>query len=149
MTRKITRAAGRIKAGLLDKLYLGNLDAKRDWGHARDYVRAMWLMMQQETPDDYVIATAEAHSVKEFLDESFGLLDLNWQDYVETDPYYYRPAEVSHLCGDASKAKQCLGWTPEISFKELVRVMTEHDLELAQREAHAKTFENRAGEKGA
>ena len=140
VTRKITRAAGRIKAGLLDKLYLGNLDAQRDWGFAGDYVEAMWLMMQQETPGDYVIATGEAHSVREFLAEVFALLDLDWQEYVEIDPYYYRSAEVELLEGDASKARRELGWEPKVGFKELARIMTEFDLDLAEREAHALKF---------
>ena len=140
VTRKITRAAGRIKLGLQEKLYLGNLDAKRDWGHARDYVEAMWLMMQQDEPDDYVIATGEAYSVSDFLEVVFGQLDLAWQDYVEIDPYYFRAAEVDFLQGDPSKAKKKLGWSPKISFQELARLMTEHDLDLAQREAHAAGF---------
>ena len=140
VTRKITRAAGRIKLGLQDKLYLGNLDAKRDWGHARDYVEAMWLMLQQDEPDDYVIATGEAYSVSDFLEAVFGQLDLDWQDYVEIDPYYFRAAEVDFLQGDPSKAKNKLGWIPKISFQELARLMTEHDLNLAEREAHALKF---------
>lgn len=140
VTRKITRAAGRIKLGLQDKLYLGNLDAKRDWGHARDYVEAMWLMLQQDEPDDYVIATGEAYSVSDFLEAVFGQLDLDWQDYVEIDPYYFRAAEVDFLQGDPSKAKNKLGWSPKISFQELARMMTMHDLELAEREAHALKF---------
>jgi GDPmannose 4,6-dehydratase len=140
VTRKITRAAGRIKMGLQDKLYLGNLDAKRDWGHAKDYVRAMWLMLQQDRPDDYVIATGEAHSVKEFLEAVFEILDLDWKAYVSMDPYYKRPTEVNHLLGNASKARKILGWEPSINFHELVRMMTEHDLELAEREAHALKF---------
>jgi GDPmannose 4,6-dehydratase len=134
VSRKITRAATRIKLGLQEKLYLGNLDARRDWGHAKDYVRAMWLMMQAEVPDDYVIATGESHSVREFLEKAFGLLDLDWRKYVQVDPRYYRPAEVEHLMGDATKARTVLGWEPEITFDELVRLMIEHDLELARRE---------------
>lgn len=141
VTRKITRAAGRIKVGLQDKLMLGNLDAKRDWGHARDYIEAMWLMLQQETPDDYVVATGEAHSIREFLDEVFGLLDLDWHQYVHIDPYYFRAAEVDYLMGDASKAQKNIGWKPKIDFRELARLMTEHDLDLAHREAHAAKFE--------
>jgi GDPmannose 4,6-dehydratase len=140
VTRKITRAAGRIKAGLQKDLFLGNLDAKRDWGHARDYVEAMWLMLQQEQPDDYVVATGESYSVAQFLDEVFGLLKLDWHDYVKIDPRFYRPAEVDYLLGDASKARKKLGWKPRITFKELARVMTEYDLELAEREAHAASF---------
>ncbi len=140
VTRKITRAAGRIKAGLQKELFMGNLDARRDWGHARDYVEAMWLMLQQEQPDDYVVATGEAHSVAEFLDEVFGLLDLDWHEYVKIDPRFFRPAEVDYLLGDASKARARLGWKPRITFKELARIMTEYDLELAEREAHAASF---------
>ncbi|HKQ53653.1 MAG TPA: GDP-mannose 4,6-dehydratase [Pyrinomonadaceae bacterium] len=138
VSRKITRAATRIKLGLQDKLYLGNLDARRDWGYAKDYVRAMWLMLQAEEPDDYVIATGETHSVREFLDEAFGLLDLDWKGYVEKDPRYYRPAEVDLLLGDATKARQQLGWEPEVNFTQLVRLMVEHDLELARQELAAQ-----------
>jgi GDPmannose 4,6-dehydratase len=128
VTRKVTRAAAAIKLGLQDKLFLGNLDAKRDWGHAKDYVRAMWMMLQQDTPDDYVIATGETHSIRELLAEAFGHLGLDWQQYVEIDPRYFRPAEVDLLIGDATKAKQKLGWQPEITFKELVRTMVDADL---------------------
>ncbi|MGE0130626.1 MAG: GDP-mannose 4,6-dehydratase [Blastocatellales bacterium] len=128
VTRKITRAAAAIKLGLQDKLYLGNLEAKRDWGHAKDYVEAMWLMLQQDAPDDYVIATGETHSVREFLDEAFGCLDLDWKEFVEIDPRYFRPAEVDLLIGDASKARRELGWEPKITFKELARTMVEADL---------------------
>lgn len=135
VSRKITRAATRIKLGLQDKLFLGNLDARRDWGHARDYVEAMWLMMQHHTASDYVVATGETHSVREFLDEAFGRLDLDWQKYVEIDKRYLRPAEVDLLLGDPSRARRELGWTPKISFKELVRLMIESDLKLAEREA--------------
>ena len=134
VSRKITRAATRIKLGLQKRLYLGNLDAQRDWGHARDYVEAMWLMLQAEQPDDYVIASGETHSVREFLSEAFGYLDLDWKDYVETDPRYFRPAEVDLLLGDASKARRVLGWEPKIDFKQLVRIMVDHDLELARLE---------------
>src|SRR5256714_3392888 len=134
VSRKITRAATRIKLGLQDKLYLGNLDARRDWGYACDYVEAMWLMLQTDEPDDYVIATGETHSVREFLDEAFGLLDLDWKEYVEKDPRYYRPAEVDLLLGDAGKARRVLGWEPKLNFKELVRLMVEHDFELARQE---------------
>ena len=134
VSRKITRAATRIKLGLQKKLYLGNLDARRDWGHARDYVEAMWLMLQAAEPDDFVIATGENHSVREFLDEAFGYLDLDWNEFVATDPRYYRPAEVDMLLGDSSKARRILGWEPKVSFKELVRLMVDHDLELAQLE---------------
>ncbi|MFL6212874.1 MAG: GDP-mannose 4,6-dehydratase [Blastocatellia bacterium] len=134
VTRKITRAATRIKMGLQQKLYLGNLDARRDWGYAGDYVQAMYLMMQTTEPDDYVIATGETHSIREFLDETFGLLDLDWTPYVEIDPRYYRPAEVDLLLGDASKARERLGWEPHVTFKELVKLMVEADLKIAGRE---------------
>lgn len=127
VTRKITRAAARIKAGLQKKLYLGNLDAKRDWGYAKEYVEAMWLMLQQDEPDDFVIATGETHSVKEFLEEAFSYLDLDWRDYVELDPKYLRPAEVDQLVGDASKAKRVLSWEPRVTFKALVRLMVDAD----------------------
>jgi GDPmannose 4,6-dehydratase len=128
VTRKITRAAAAIKLGLRNKLYLGNLDARRDWGHAKDFVEAMWLMLQQDEADDYVIATGETHSVREFLDEAFGRLDLDWKQFVEIDPRYFRPAEVDLLIGDASKARRNLGWEPKITFKELVRTMVDADL---------------------
>jgi GDPmannose 4,6-dehydratase len=128
VTRKITRAAAAIKLGLQDKLYLGNLEAKRDWGYAGDFVNAMWLMLQQDEPEDYVIATGETHSVKDFLDEAFGYLDLDWKQYVEIDPRYFRPAEVDLLIGDASKARKKLAWEPKISFKQLVRMMIDDDL---------------------
>jgi GDPmannose 4,6-dehydratase len=113
---------------LQDKLFLGNLDAKRDWGHAQDFVEAMWLMLQQEKPDDYVIATGEAHSVRELLDQSFGYLKLDWKRYVEIDQRYFRPAEVDLLVGDSSKARRLLGWEPRIRFTELVRMMVDSDL---------------------
>jgi GDPmannose 4,6-dehydratase len=134
VTRKITRAATRIKEGLQDKLYLGNLDAKRDWGFAGDYVEAMWLMLQQEKPDDFVIATGETHSVREFLDEVFRLLNLDWKEHVVIDPRYFRPAEVDLLLGDAAKARRVLGWQPRVTFKSLAKMMTEADWELARRE---------------
>jgi GDPmannose 4,6-dehydratase len=134
VTRKITRAATRIKLGLQDKLYLGNLDAKRDWGYARDYVEAMWLMMQADKCGDYVIATGETHSVKEFVERAFSYLDLDWQKYVEIDPWYYRPSEVDYLQGDASKARRELGWEPKVGFEELVRLMVDHDMVLARRD---------------
>ncbi|HWO36414.1 MAG TPA: GDP-mannose 4,6-dehydratase, partial [Candidatus Acidoferrum sp.] len=134
VTRKITRALGRIKFGLQEKLYLGNLEVRRDWGHAADYVRAMWLMLQQDSPDDYVVATGESHTVREFLDLAAGFDGVNWKSLVETDPRYFRPTEVNFLQGDASKARKTLGWQPEISFEELVRSMVEHDLELARQE---------------
>ncbi|MDD5063939.1 MAG: GDP-mannose 4,6-dehydratase [Phycisphaerae bacterium] len=134
VTRKITRAATRIKLGLQDKLYLGNLDAKRDWGFAGDYVETMWLMLQQDKPDDYVIATGETHSVREFLDEVFGHLDLDWQKYVEIDPRYYRPSEVDFLQGDSSKARKVLKWEPKVTFKKLAKMMTDADMKLAENE---------------
>ena len=138
VSRKITRAATRIKLGLQQKLYMGNLDARRDWGYAKDYVEAMWLMMQAEEADDYVIATGETHSVREFLDESFGYLDLDWKEHVEIDPRYFRPAEVDLLLGDPAKARTQLGWEPKVSFKELVRIMVDHDMKLAEREQLTK-----------
>ena len=134
LTRKITRALTRIKLGLQKKLYLGNLEACRDWGFAGDYVEAMWLMLQQSTPDDYVIATGETHSVREFLDLAGRLLDLDWTKYVEIDARYCRPTEVQCLLGDASKARARLGWEPRVRFDELVRLMVEHDLGLAGQE---------------
>ena len=134
VTRKITRAATRIKLGLQQKLHLGNLDSLRDWGFAGDYVEAMWLMLQQDAPDDYVVATGEAHSVREFLTETFSLLDMDWNDFVVTDPRYVRPSEVDYLLGDSSKARQKLGWVPKVSFKALVQMMVESDLEIARRE---------------
>jgi len=134
VTRKITRAATRIKCGLQDKLFLGNLDAKRDWGFAGDYIEAMWLMLQQDSPDDYVIATGESHSVREFVEEVFSYLDLDWQKYVEIDPRYFRPSEVDFLQGDASKAKKVLGWEPKVTFKELAKLMTDTDMKIAMEE---------------
>ena len=134
VTRKITRAATRIKEGLQDKLYLGNLDAKRDWGFAGDYIEAMWLMLQQNAAEDYVIATGETHSVREFLDEVFGALGMDWQKYVAIDPRYFRPAEVDLLLGDPAKAKQRLKWAPKVGFKQLAKMMTDADWALARRE---------------
>ena len=134
VTRKITRAVGRIKLGLQEKLFLGNLEAKRDWGFAGDYVEAMWLMLQQDAPDDYVIATGEAHSVRDFLERAFGLVGLDYADFVEIDPTYFRPSEVNYLQGDASKAREKLGWRPLITFDMLVEMMVEHDLEMARQE---------------
>ena len=134
VTRKITHAAARIKMGLQDALYLGNLDAKRDWGYAKEYVEAMWLMLQQDKPDDYVLATNETHTVREFCEEAFKVLDLDWQKYVYHDPRYERPAEVDLLIGNPAKAKKQLGWEPKTRFKELVKIMVEADLELARRE---------------
>ena len=134
VTRKITRALGRIKLGLQEKLYLGNLDSRRDWGHAADYVRAMWLMLQQETPGDYVVATGNNHSVREFLDMASAYAEVDWKKCVEKDGRYFRPTETDSLQGDASKARRVLGWQPEIGFDELVRSMVEHDMELARQE---------------
>jgi len=138
VTRKITRAVGRIKHGLQDKLYLGNLDAKRDWGFAGDYVEAMWRMLQHDQPGDFVVATGEAYSVKEFLEHSFGRVGLDWQKYVEIDPRYFRPTEVDFLQGDPTKAKAALGWSPNVSFGELVGMMVDDDLDLAARERTLK-----------
>ena len=131
VTRKITRGLSRILAGREDKLFLGNLDAKRDWGYAKDYVEAMWLMLQQDEPDDYAIATGETHSIREFLDAAFGMVGLDWHDYVEIDSRYFRPAEVDLLMGDPSKAKKVLGWEARTNFMELVRIMMRADLEDA------------------
>lgn len=141
VTRKITRAATRIKMGLQDRLYLGNLDARRDWGFAGEYVEMMWLMLQQDRPDDYVVATNETHSVREFCQEAFQLLGLDWERHVSHDSRYERPAEVDLLIGDPAKAKRQLGWEPKIRFKELVRLMVEADLALAEREARIANLE--------
>jgi GDPmannose 4,6-dehydratase len=134
VTRKITRAVGRIKAGLQQKLFLGNLEAKRDWGFAGDYVEAMWLMLQQQKPDDYVVATGEAHSVREFVEIAFAKAGLDWEDFVEVDPKYFRATEVDFLQGDPRKAIERLGWKPRVRFQELVTMMVEHDIELARQE---------------
>jgi GDPmannose 4,6-dehydratase len=134
VTRKITRAMARIKLGLQDKLFLGNLDARRDWGYAGDYVEAMWLMLQQPEPDDYVVATGESHSVREFLDEAAAYCGLDWRTFVEKDPRYYRPTEVDHLLGDSTKIRERLGWTPTVGFRQLVQRMMDHDLNLARQE---------------
>jgi GDPmannose 4,6-dehydratase len=142
VTRKITRALGRIRAGLQKRLYLGNLDAKRDWGFAGDYVEAMWLMLQQEKADDYVVSTGESYSVRDFLDAACELSSsgsgagsgLDWSKFVETDPRYFRPSEVDHLLGDSTKARTILGWKPRVSFRELVKMMVDHDYELALQE---------------
>lgn len=134
VTRKITRAVGRIKAGLQDKLYMGNIDAQRDWGYAVDYVEGMWRILQHDKPDDFVLATGEMHSVREFLTEAFGAVGLDWEKYVEYDARYTRPTEVDQLLGDATKAKRELGWEPRVHFKELVRIMVEHDVAMAERE---------------
>jgi GDPmannose 4,6-dehydratase len=134
VTRKITRAAGRIKLGLQSKLFLGNLDARRDWGFSGDYVEAMWMMLQQPEAGDYVIATGESHSVREFLEKAFDYVGLDWRKYVESDARYLRPTEVDFLLGDASKARTKLGWKPKIGFDQLVKMMVDHDLELAERD---------------
>ena len=138
VTRKITRAAARIKLGLQNNLYLGNLEAQRDWGYAKDYVEAMWLMLQQDEPDDYVIATGETHSVREFCEKAFGQLNLDYRDYVEIDPRYFRPAEVDLLLGNPVKAKSQLGWEPRHSFDQLVGMMVESDLQLVSRDRSLK-----------
>jgi GDPmannose 4,6-dehydratase len=138
VTRKITRAATRIKMGLQEHLYLGNMDAKRDWGYAKEYVEMMWMMLQQDNPDDYVVATNETHTVKEFVQETFSRLDMDWEKYVKYDARYERPAEVELLIGDPAKAKRQLGWEPKVKFKELVHIMVDADLELAKREARVK-----------
>ncbi|MGB0470862.1 MAG: GDP-mannose 4,6-dehydratase [Ilumatobacteraceae bacterium] len=137
VTRKITNAVARIKLGLQDEIVLGNLDSKRDWGYAGDYVRAMWLMLQHDTPEDFVIATGETHSIREFLDLAFAEVGIDdWQPYVRQDPKFLRPAEVDLLIGDASKAKETLGWKPEVSFAQLVKMMVENDLEIEAAKAH-------------
>jgi GDPmannose 4,6-dehydratase len=134
VTRKITRAVARIRHGIQHKLFLGNLDARRDWGFAPDYVRAMWLMLQQDTPDDFVIGTEEAHTVREFVELAFASADMDWREFVEIDPRYFRPAEVDYLLADARKARMILNWEPTVTFKELVRIMVEADmLELETR----------------
>jgi len=140
VTRKITRAVARIKAGLQEKLYLGNLDAKRDWGYAKEYVEAMWLMLQQECPDDYVIATGETHTVREFLEESFQHVGLDWEKYVAFDARYLRPAEVELLIGDAAKAKKQLNWEPKTKFKDLVKIMVDADVEQLAKEMSGKNI---------
>jgi len=142
VTRKITRAATRIKLGLQKKLFLGNLDAKRDWGYAKDYVEAMWLMLQHNEPDDFVIATGKTYSIRDFLDLVFSKLELDWQKYVEIDPRYLRPAEVDLLLGDPSKANRVLGWSSKTSVEQLASIMVDHDLELAKREEHNQSFQS-------
>jgi GDPmannose 4,6-dehydratase len=139
VSRKVTRAAARIKLGLQDKLYLGNLDAMRDWGFAGDYVEAMWLMLQQERPDDYVVATGESHSVRELVETAFGHVGLDWRPHVATDPRYFRPAEVDHLRGDPRKARERLGWAPRVRFSELITMMVDEDLELGRQERTLRT----------
>ncbi len=140
VTRKITLGVARIKEGLQRKLVLGNLDAKRDWGFAGDYVRAMWMMLQQDRPDDYVVAMGETHSVREFLELAFSQLGLDWRNFVEFNSKYTRPSEVDMLLGDATKARKVLGWRPEVNFPGLVKMMIEHDLELAKREKFAQGY---------
>ncbi len=140
VSRKITRAAANIKTGLQQDLYLGNLDAKRDWGYAKEYVEAMWLMLQQNEPDDYVIATGETHSVREFVEAAFEYLGVDWKRYVKFDPRYCRPAEVDLLIGDASKAREKLNWQPRVRFQELLKIMVDADLELARQEAHLNHY---------
>jgi GDPmannose 4,6-dehydratase len=134
VTRKITRAATRIKLGLQQTVYLGNLDAKRDWGYAPDYVRAMWMMLQADQADDYVVATGETHSVREFLEAVFARLDLNCDDHVEIDPRYFRPSEVDELCGDSGKVRKALGWTPDVTFDKLIDIMVDADMTAAEDE---------------
>ena len=134
VTRKVTRAATRIKLGLQTEVFLGNLDAKRDWGFAGDYVEAMWLMLQQDTPDDYVIATGQTRSIRDLLEEVFGYLELEWKDHVRFDSQYLRPTEVDVLLGDPSKARRQLGWEPRVSFAELCRMMVDYDMDIARRE---------------
>ncbi len=141
VTRKITRAATRIKLGLQEKLFLGNLDAQRDWGYAKEYVEVMWMMLQQDQPDDYVCATGETHTIREFCEECFGLLDLDWKQYVAYDERYERPSEVELLIGDPAKLKRQIAWEPQVKFQELVKIMTEADLELAKQElAHKEVI---------
>jgi len=144
VSRKITRAATRIKLGLQEKLYMGNLDARRDWGYARDYVEAMWMIMNADEPDDYVIATGETHSVREFIEKTFEYLDLDWRQHVEIDRRYFRPAEVDLLLGDATKARQKLGWEPRVNFDELVKLMVDHDFKLAKHEAETRAMRDAA-----
>ncbi len=141
VTRKITKAAARIKLGLQKKLELGNIEARRDWGFAGDYVDAMWRMLQHDEPDDFVVATGETNSVRDCLDAAFSHLDLDWQNFVETDTTLYRPAEVDLLRGDATKAREKLGWEPKVSFAELIRMMVDHDLTLARREVRLQDMD--------
>ena len=138
VTRKITRGLARIKFGIENKLYLGNLEARRDWGYAPEFVEAMWLMLQHDQPEDFVIATGESHSVKEFLEEAFAYANLDWHEYVEIDPRYFRPTEVEFLQGDARKAKQKLGWEPKVTFKELVRIMVDADMRELEEMKHSQ-----------
>jgi len=149
VTRKVTHQVARIKCGLAKKLLMGNLDAKRDWGFAGDYVRAMWMMLQQSEPDDYVLATGKTHSVRELLEAAFAAVGLNWEEYVEIDARFIRPAEVDLLCGDATKAREKLGWEPEVSFEELIKMMVEADMEVVQKAenglAYAASLRNENG----
>jgi GDPmannose 4,6-dehydratase len=149
VTRKITRALTRIQLGLQQKLFLGNLDAKRDWGYAGDFVEAMWLMLQHHSPSDFVVATGESHSIREFLDLAGSYCGLDWTGYVETDPRYLRPTEVDHLLGDASKARRELGWKPKVDFESLVKIMVENDMELAREERTLMAAGHRARHHGA
>lgn len=142
VTRKVTDAVARIKLGLQDEIRMGNLDAKRDWGYAKDYVRAMWLMLQQDEPDDYVIATGETRTIRELLEAAFGYVDLNYEDYVVVDPKFFRPAEVDILLGDSSKAREKLGWKPEVSFEEMIHMMVDEDIKRVKAELNAKEFRN-------
>lgn len=149
VTRKITRALARIKLGLQQKLYLGNLDARRDWGYAGDYVEAMWRILQHSGPEDFVIATGQSHTVREFLELAADYCGVPWKRHVEEDPRYFRPTEVDNLCGDASKARARLGWTPMVKFEELVAMMMEHDLELARQERTLASAGHRVNQRGA
>jgi GDPmannose 4,6-dehydratase len=145
VTRKITRALARIKYGLQDKLFLGNLDSKRDWGYARDYVEAMWMMLQASKPDDFVVATGQAHSVRDFLGLAGAYCDLDWTRHVEIDHRYFRPTEVDYLLGDSSKVRATLGWKPRVRFEELVKIMVDHDLELARQEKTLRDAGHKVG----
>ena len=148
VTRKITRAVGRIKHGLQDKLYLGNMDAQRDWGYAPDYVEAMWMMLQQDEPDDYVVATGEAYSVRQFLELAFSMGGMDWKQFVQIDPRYFRPTEVDYLLGDASATREKLGWAPKVGFEELVQRMVDHDMELAAQEKTLRDAGHSVGLRG-
>jgi GDPmannose 4,6-dehydratase len=145
VTRKVTRAVAHIKHGIQDKLFMGNLDAKRDWGFAGDFVEGMWMMMQHDKPDDFVLATGETYSVRDLLDQAFARVDLDWKKYVEIDPAYFRPAEVDLLLGDASKARKVLGWKPKVGFKELVNMMVDADLELVRQKIHGAGAQRPSG----
>jgi GDPmannose 4,6-dehydratase len=149
VTRKVTHQVAKIKCGLAKKLLMGNLDAQRDWGFAGDYVRAMWMMLQQAGPDDYVLATGKTHSIRELLESAFGAVGLDWDEYVAIDPKFMRPAEVDLLCGDAAKAREKLGWTPETTFEQLIKMMVEADLEAVQRAENVYAFAAASGRNGA